>query len=102
MIDIIELAKKAEFTETDIKLTAIGYRLETFATLYRQALIDSGELVEVEKGADSIDPEIEDIPPFEPTIRCPVCWSYGHQHKKTCGHKGIEHHIAIDRARSAK
>lgn len=58
--EIIELAKKAGFTYTDIKLTAIGHRIETFAALHRKALIESGELVPREK-ADALQAQIDSL-----------------------------------------
>lgn len=57
MIDIIELAKKAwpdipaHWWERD--RNEIAAHVKDFAALYRQALIDSGELVEAEKAKES-------------------------------------------------
>lgn len=63
MINIIELAKKAaretdpDFVDFDPPERAVA-GLERFAALYRQALINSGELVPAEKvKADAVDAE---------------------------------------------
>lgn len=36
-------------------------------------------------------------PPFVATVRCPECWTYGHQHSKTCKHRdsGMANHVKI-------
>lgn len=41
--------------------------------------------------------EHEKIPPLAPTMRCPECWTYGHQHKKMCKYSGagMANHIKI-------
>lgn len=49
MIDIIELAKKAGYDDATLSYHENQRIIERFAALYKQALIDSGELVEAEK-----------------------------------------------------
>lgn len=63
MIDIFELAKKAGWgderkkymSEKDWRIWC--ERIERFAALYKQALIDSGELVEAEKIGSKVTDE---------------------------------------------
>lgn len=39
-----------------------------------------------------------DLEEFKPTVRCPVCYTYGHKHRKTRAFagKGMENHVRIE------
>lgn len=105
MIDIIELAKKAGITKCYVGLSGVSIdasSIERFAALYKQALIDSGELVPAEKvKADAVDAE---------RYRW-LCDKLGQTHLPALIERIINDYVAdykpsidatIDRARSAK
>lgn len=45
----------------------------------------------------AVDPEVEQIPLVQPTVHCPICWTYGHVHRKDCKYSeaGMIHHVPL-------
>lgn len=39
----------------------------------------------------------EEVPEIEATMRCPICWTYGHTHRRDCryANNGMLHHVMI-------
>jgi len=58
-----------------------------------EKVVDLNAVWEVPLG--KCDPELDLIELFTPTVRCPVCYTHGHTHRKTCPHKdsGMSAHV---------